>query len=700
MSHRFSPRPNRADQIAWREWGAEAFAEAGADGRPVLLSVSAVWCHWCHVMDETTYSDPTVMELIREHLVPIRVDADQRPDVDHRYNMGGWPTTAFLDADGELLTGATYLPPAEMAATIRQVVSYLQRARPAQPAPPAVPRPKRSPDRRHIDQLYEEIAGAYDRRHGGFGHAPKFPLTDVLAFLLDLAGLGGHVEARPMVLESVTRMVEDGLYDPVEGGFFRYSTTQDWSQPHYEKMLDDQAAMLEVLLGLGDDVPKTVREATAGTADYMVRVLYDGSCLGGSQDADQAYYAGDLTARRQGTPPLVDRTVYAGWVARATRALVAAGVILDRPQWAEAGETAFRTMLARCLGAGILRHTDQPGALSNLSADVAQVGLTALFLGAVTPGSDLGTVGDECADLLLRSLSADGFPELPEFGLGRLRHLEYPLAVNAWAGQLMAWLDDIRPDPTLAGAWQAALKAAASAAAGQSLLAAAYGRMLVIDQVRPCVVSLPKDLPRDGLAAVLSALPPGAVLRADAMAPGVVVCRGQQCSRPLQDAAHIQRQLRAEVPTAQAARAEDAQALAVDMGRIPTGADLLAFFQEWASRHQVETAWVSAIGALTKCQIAFFDQRQRRYQPLSFDEPLEILSLTGNLSLADGQPFAHLHLVAGRADGTTIGGHVLTGCEVYTGEYRISVQHGPPLTRSWDEKLGLRLWPPQAGTDR
>ncbi|MHB8631626.1 MAG: DUF255 domain-containing protein, partial [Candidatus Limnocylindria bacterium] len=99
----FSPRPNRAHEIAWRSWGDDAFSEARSADKPVLLAISAVWCHWCHVMDETSYSDETVIRGINERYIPIRVDNDERPDVNRRYNMGGWPTTAFLTPDGEIL---------------------------------------------------------------------------------------------------------------------------------------------------------------------------------------------------------------------------------------------------------------------------------------------------------------------------------------------------------------------------------------------------------------------------------------------------------------------------------------------------------------------------------------------------------------------------------------------------------------------
>src|SRR5579864_5230217 len=120
----FSPRPNRANEIQWQEWGTPAFAAAKEQAKPILLAISAVWCHWCHVMDETSYSDSGVIATINERYVPVRVDNDRRPDVNARYNMGGWPTTAFLAPDGTLLTGATYLPPETLQRALDDVASF------------------------------------------------------------------------------------------------------------------------------------------------------------------------------------------------------------------------------------------------------------------------------------------------------------------------------------------------------------------------------------------------------------------------------------------------------------------------------------------------------------------------------------------------------------------------------------------------
>ena len=118
---RFSPNPNQAHLIHWLPWSAEAFSKAQEENKPVLLAVSAVWCYWCHVMDETSYSDPDVADFIARHFIAVRVDSDHRPDINARYNVGGWPTTAFLTGHGGFIGAATYLPPDQLLAMLAEV---------------------------------------------------------------------------------------------------------------------------------------------------------------------------------------------------------------------------------------------------------------------------------------------------------------------------------------------------------------------------------------------------------------------------------------------------------------------------------------------------------------------------------------------------------------------------------------------------
>src|SRR2546427_53388 len=326
----FSPRANRASEINWHPWSQEAFDEARHTGRPILLSISAVWCHWCHVMDETTYSHPGVIDIINREYVPVRVDNDVRPDINQRYNMGGWPTTAFLTASGDILTGGTYLPPDQMASSLIRVADYY-RANQTDIASRALEARKRAAsgvarsvgelEPGLVDTILDAVKSAYDPEYGGFGNAPKFPQADAILLLLEQSVLRSDDQLRQMAVHTLEQMTGGGTYDHVEGGFFRYSTTQDWSVPHFEKMLEDHAGLIEALALAG------MTDALDKTTGYLDAVLRDQKTglYAGSQDADEHYYAMDAEERKQTPPPYVDRRVYTSWNAALAVAYLDAG---------------------------------------------------------------------------------------------------------------------------------------------------------------------------------------------------------------------------------------------------------------------------------------------------------------------------------------------------------------------------------------
>src|SRR2546425_7713248 len=205
----FSPRPNRAGEIRWRGWSEGAFEDARKLDRPILLSISAVWCHWCHVMDETTYSDAGVIDLINREYVPIRVDNDLRPDINQRYNMGGWPTTAFLTPSGEILTGATYLPADQMADALARISGYYRAHRPEianrvlegrKRAGSAAARSAGELDSAQVEAILGAVENAYDAEYGGFGSAPKFPQTDAIHLLLEQSQVRSEPRFREMAV--------------------------------------------------------------------------------------------------------------------------------------------------------------------------------------------------------------------------------------------------------------------------------------------------------------------------------------------------------------------------------------------------------------------------------------------------------------------------------------------------------------------
>jgi len=330
--------------VLWLPWNNKALQKAKQEDKPILLDISAVWCHWCHVMDKKTYSDANVAQLINTKFVPIRVDRDQRPDIDKRYNMGGWPSTVFLTPDGEVLTGGTYIPTLQMAAMLDYVSELYQNNK--DDLLKKIQEQKTSQTKQIqiiqeadieefqfvIDNLVLEIAAMFDSAHGGFGEAPKFPHTEALRLALLEHTIGGQGALLTIVKKTLTAMADGGIYDKEEDGFFRYSTTRDWSIPHYEKMCEDNAKLLvnylEAYQVTGE---QKFKETAQGIIEYVNTKLSDQQKGGffGSQDADEIYYKLKLTDRQTKTAPSIDKTLFVNWNALMASSYLLASVVLN-----------------------------------------------------------------------------------------------------------------------------------------------------------------------------------------------------------------------------------------------------------------------------------------------------------------------------------------------------------------------------------
>jgi uncharacterized protein YyaL (SSP411 family) len=517
----FSPRPNRAHEVRWRPWSADAFEEARAADKPVLLSISAVWCHWCHVMDETSYSDQRVIDLVNHQYVPIRVDNDVRPDVNQRYNMGGWPTTAFLTPQGDILTGATYLTPQQMADALGRVASYYRQHKPEIVAKVLEGRKRAGAsvaagaghlDEGMVDRVLGHVENAYDPTHGGFGSAPKFPQTDAIALLAEQSILKAEPRLLEMASHTLAEMAGGGTYDHVEGGFFRYSTTQDWSVPHFEKMLEDHAGLVSALAltGQADILDDAVR--------YLDSVLRDPATglYGGSQDADEEYYARDAPGRAQLEPPYVDRRIYVGWNCALAVAFMEADLRLDRPRLREQARQILETVFERYSAPdGGLLHTD--GAGGQLGDQVWGM------LASVRAG------WNERAQQLLRHLEERyGDPELGGYfdhaggdQLGRLGERLKPLAENSIAAVALHELGETERA-------RRALESVAALPRQYGLMAAVFARAL--DRVRRPLIKV-TTLDRELARAAIAVYPYANVeLAGDERA---VVCVGTLCLAPV-----------------------------------------------------------------------------------------------------------------------------------------------------------------------
>src|SRR5579864_4460957 len=286
--------------IQWHEWGEEAFAAAQRENKPILLDIGAVWCHWCHVMDRESYDDPEIAAIVNQHFIAVKVDRDERPDIDSRYQaavqavsgQGGWPLTAFLTPDGKPFYGGTYFPPSDGYGRLsfRRVLLSVANAykekhgdvvEQAAMVENAIVQAEsfhgRSGrvSRSVVDAIQESAFKMFDAQHGGFGSAPKFPHPSALELLIEryarVASLRGTAEGgrryasaelrsagqpgaavptqdnelQNLIVTTLERMALGGVYDQLAGGFHRYSVDERWVVPHFEKMSYDNSELLK-----------------------------------------------------------------------------------------------------------------------------------------------------------------------------------------------------------------------------------------------------------------------------------------------------------------------------------------------------------------------------------------------------------------------------------------------------------------------
>jgi len=276
--------------IQWHEWGADAFAAAQRENKPMLLDIGAVWCHWCHVMDRESYDDPEIAAIVNQHFIAVKVDRDERPDIDSRYQagvqavsgQGGWPLTAFLTPDGKPFYGGTYFPPSDGYGrpSFRRVLLSIASAyaekhgdviEQAMMVESAIAQSESfaGKDGRVSASVIAAIQTSafrmFDPQHGGFGQAPKFPHPSALDLLIErYARTGGaslrrtaeggrpHMDLasannqlRDLIVTTLEHMANGGVYDQLAGGFHRYSVDERWVVPHFEKMCYDNSELLK-----------------------------------------------------------------------------------------------------------------------------------------------------------------------------------------------------------------------------------------------------------------------------------------------------------------------------------------------------------------------------------------------------------------------------------------------------------------------
>lgn len=427
--------------VDWREWGPEAFAEARERGVPVLVSVGYATCHWCHVMARESFDDPEIGELLRRDFVSVKVDREERPDVDASLMASasaftqqlGWPLTTFLTPDGHVFFAGTYFPPtpvgqvpafrqilaavldawterrhevdanaSAIATAIRQGAVADATARSGEGGAGADPG---LPSVDAIRAVVDQLSQAEDTTYGGFGGAPKFPSTPLLEFLADAAA-DGDAEADGLLDRSLHAIRASELTD-ADGGVFRYATKRDWSVPHYERMLYDNAGLLAVAgaeqaRGIADFLRDTLRRA-----DGAFVAAQDSESTIDGRRVEGEWYRRPVAERAQLDPPPLDDQVLTGWNGLAIRGLAIAGARHGDPELVALARGAADAVLAAHVQDGhVTVRSSTPRGVSSAPATVEDVGLLAeglLELALVTGEVSYATVA--------RSLIDDGLAE-------------------------------------------------------------------------------------------------------------------------------------------------------------------------------------------------------------------------------------------------------------------------------------------------
>jgi len=381
----------KTDGIEWQPWSDAVFARAKAEKKLVLLDVVAVWCHWCHVMDDITYRDPAVVKLVREHYIAVRVDQDARPDISNRYEDYGWPATVVFDAAGkELAKRQGYLPPQPMAGMLQAFVDDPTPGPSVQAEPVIAPAEGTALTEAQRAGMREAFLGAYDAQLGGWGDVHKYLNWDALEYCLT-EGANGDARVKEMARQTLTGGLR--LIDPVWGGVYQYSTDGDWEHPHFEKIMPFQAENLRVFAMAATlrHEPQWLEPARKIHGYLRDFLLSPEGAFYVSQDADLVdgehggeYFVLDDAGRRARGVPRIDRHLYArenGLAITGLAALYAADG--DDAVLVEARRAVEWVMARRALQGGGFRHDEQDAAGPYL-ADTLAMGRAFLALYTVT----------------------------------------------------------------------------------------------------------------------------------------------------------------------------------------------------------------------------------------------------------------------------------------------------------------------------
>jgi len=438
-------------------------------------------------MDRTSYADDVVSKIVNDRFIAIRVDADRRPDIGDRYSLGGWPTTAFLTADGMIVGGGTFVPVDRMPSVLSRVLDAFTSRRDEILANSLRTKSgNREPHQAGDVDLMSIVFDTFDRKHGGFGTEPKFPVTAPLDLAL-VTYSDSHDASMAQIAETTLDAMGWGaLYDDVDGGFFRCAATCDWRFPHQEKLLAVNAQLLRLYVEASEALGVTrYRERATDVLRYLQTWLADQGDGGwaGSQQADEVYYASGADARRTASPPSVDAAFYAGGNATMASAALRIAEVLDDTALGEFALKSLERVLLGCYtpGGGVAHCLEEQASVRGLLDDQIAMAAAQLDAHAATGNIVYQMMAQELVHYALRTMwdERDGgffdrsIPDEQD-RVGLMDERLKPFVSNCEAARVLRRLADATSDREFDARADATLAAVAPLAGDQGALAAHY----------------------------------------------------------------------------------------------------------------------------------------------------------------------------------------------------------------------------------
>jgi uncharacterized protein YyaL (SSP411 family) len=490
---RFSPNPNQGHLIRWHEWDEEAFRRAQEKDKPIMLFLTAFWCRYCQRMDEGAFSDAENIALLNAYFVAIRADDAQRPDVNTRYNLNGWPTIGFMTPQGQLLAATNYLPSEEFGNVLIRVhmtyqekkeeIRALEKTQDQTSQHAADSEGQKGVDASGASTITEMILAHGDHVNGGYGRGQKFIHPEANAFLLSRYESTGDRNCLDHALLTLDNMREGAIHDGEEEGYFRTTTGADWSQPHREKLLGEQAGLLNNCLTAFRITKEPVYARMAeGIIDYIDRKLSD--------PVNGAFYGCEDFLRYETTPPpgagefftILDKCIYTDANAQAIIAYFEAAALLGKTDCKERALKALDFLWLNCRSedGSMFHYFDGAPHLAGMLNDQSRMGMALLAAYRDRSDEKFLTRAEELAEYILTKVKNEdgGYYDLPTQGPAYLSFRLTLIEQNGAAALFFLQLAEVAKDLKYREAASWALTSFSGDFSTYGIHAAAFGQAL------------------------------------------------------------------------------------------------------------------------------------------------------------------------------------------------------------------------------